>query len=178
LCIDSKKPSNSQAKKVFRIKVVKNKHFSYQLWEGLVVIQVIKSYSKKGKGYLFSGLNKIKIACGEWQQYGQYVKKYQINFANTAYIERHNATLRGHLYCLVRRGRAIRENIKIIENLLWMKLVVYNYATYHRSLTCKDTKKKNTPAMKAGITNTKIKVEDALYFNTVSKKISNFNVHT
>jgi hypothetical protein len=78
--------------------------------------------------------------------------------------------LREHLYCLVRRGRAIRENIKIIENLLWMKLVVYNYATYHRSLTCKDIKKKNTPAMKAGITNTKIKVEDALYFNTVSKK--------
>jgi len=32
--------------------------------------------------------------------------------------------------------------------------------------------------MKAGITNTKIKVEDALYFNTVSKKIGDFNVHT
>lgn len=168
----------SQAKKVFRTKVVKNKRYRYQLWEDLVVIQVIKSYTKKGKAYLFSGLNKIKLACGEWKQYAQYVKKYKINWANTAYIERHNATLRGQLYCLVRKGRAIKKNLKTVENLLWMKLAVYNYATYHRSLTCKETKKKNTPAMKAGITNTKINVRDVLYFNTVSKKINNFSVHT
>ncbi|MCU0446996.1 MAG: hypothetical protein MUE85_19035 [Microscillaceae bacterium] len=171
-------PYGSLAPKVFRDKVVEKGHFSYRVWTDLVVIQVVKSYSQKGKKYLFEGLNKIKLAWGEWPKYGQYAKKYAIQWANTAYIERLNATLRGHLHCLVRKGRAIKENLQRVENMLWIKLVIYNYATYHRSLTCPKTKQKRTPAMVAGITKEIIALKDVFYFNKNSKKIVNFHVHT
>lgn len=171
-------PYASQAPQVFRQKVVEKNHFHYEVWANLVVIQIIKNYTKRGKKYLFEGLNKIKLAWGEWTQYGQYTKKYAIKFANTAYIERLNATLRGQLHCLVRKGRAIKENLQRIENMLWLKLVIYNYATYHRSLNDPQTKKKRTPAMKAGITKEFISPKELFYFNKNSKKIVNFHLHT
>jgi hypothetical protein len=180
VCIetDGFAPYGSQAPKVFRHKVVEKGHFYYEVWADLVVIQVIKNYAKKGGKYFFEGLNKIKLAWGKWKQYGQYVRKYNINFANTAYIERLNATLRGQIHCLVRKGRAIKQNLLRIENMLWIKLTLYNYATYHRSLTCRHTKKKRTPAMKAGINQELIPFKDVFYFNKNSKKIVNFHVHT
>lgn len=159
----------SQARLVFRSKVTGKGRWRWQVWQDLVVVQVVKSYNKK---LAFTGLNKIMLGIGSWKKVGFFARKWKINVINTAYIERHNATLRGQLNHLVRRSRNLKQKLDFIKGILWFKLAVYNYATYHRSLTVGKVKK--TPGMKAGVTDKKLSVEDILHFNVHTKNITYF----
>jgi transposase-like protein len=54
---------------------------------------------------------------------------------NSAYIERLNATFRAHMSCLTRDGRAILRQEAKLEAWMWLVGTVYNWATYHQSLS-------------------------------------------
>ena len=69
----------------------------------------------------------------------------QVGCANTAYIERFNATLRAQLPSLVRRTRNLARTVKRLEMELFWSGVVYNFCTVHTTL-------EDTPIMAAGIT--------------------------
>lgn len=162
----------SQILKVFRYKVPGKTRWKYAPWKDLVLVQIIKTYRKKGKKYLFEGLDKIKCSIGSWSKIGKYVRKFGIHVVNTAYVERLNATLRGQLAPLVRRGRAIKKEEKPLEHLLYLKRTLYNLATEHKSL--KVGKKQQTPAMKAGICKKKIPFQEILKYNKNVKNNSKF----
>lgn len=162
----------SQAQLVFRSKITNKGRWRWQVWQNLVVVQVVKTYSKT---LAFTGLNKIKLGIGSWKQVGDFARKWKTNLINTAYVERHNATLRGQLNHLVRKSRNLKEKLEFIKGFLWFKLAVYNYATYHRSLSV--DRKKKTPGMKAGVTNKKLSIKDILHFNVYTKNITYFDIH-
>lgn len=76
---------------------------------------------------------------------------------NTAYIERLNATFRGALAGLVRRGRALARQEATLEAGMYLVGCVYNFCSYHASLrlpASAETDRKwmeRTPAMAAGL---------------------------
>jgi transposase-like protein len=79
------------------------------------------------------------------------------NDINTAYIERLNATFRGALACLVRRGRAIAHTEALLSAGMWLVGVSYNFCWYHSSLRERAPMgaplkwEERTPAMAAGL---------------------------
>src|SRR5213595_2286195 len=68
---------------------------------------------------------------------------------NTAYIERLNATFRERLAPLARRCRALARQTLTLEHGMYLVGTVYNFCTYHASLS---QVQRTTPAMAAGIT--------------------------
>ena len=162
----------SQIAKVFRYKVKGKTRFKYKQWEGLVLVQIIKTYRKKGKRYAFKGLDKIKMSIGTFKEVTAYIKYFKANLVNTAYVERLNATIRGQVAPMVRRSRAIKKDETALKNLLEFKRTVYNLSDYHKSLKVGD--KQYTPAMKAGIAKKKIPIRDILNFNDNDKDMSKF----
>ena len=74
---------------------------------------------------------------------------------NTAYIERLNATFRGALAVLVRRGRAIAHKERVLTAGMYLVGCAYNFCWYHESLRLAAANHKwqeRTPAMAAGLT--------------------------
>jgi hypothetical protein len=77
---------------------------------------------------------------------------------NTAYIERLNATFRGALATLVRRGRAIAHTERVLNASMWLVGCCYNFCWYHASLRERAPNgapliwDERTPAMAAGLT--------------------------
>jgi len=77
---------------------------------------------------------------------------------NTAYIERLNATFRGALVALVRRGRAIAHKEAMLRTGMYLVGCAYNFCWYHESLrlgapdTTSRKWQERTPAMVAGLT--------------------------
>lgn len=78
---------------------------------------------------------------------------------NTAYIERLNATFRGSLVSLVRRGRAIAHTEAVMTAGMWLVGCAYNFCWLHESLRIAAPAgacwkwQERTPAMAAGLTN-------------------------
>jgi transposase-like protein len=78
---------------------------------------------------------------------------------NTAYIERLNATFRGALAPLVRRGRAIAHTEAILTAGMWLVGCAYSCCWLHQSLRLAAPAgaprkwQERTPAMAAGLTN-------------------------
>ena len=77
---------------------------------------------------------------------------------NTAYIERLNATFRGAMTPLVRRGRALARTEETLQAGMFLVGTAYNFCWEHESLrleTGPDARRKwqgRTPAMAAGLT--------------------------
>src|SRR3972149_2471461 len=77
---------------------------------------------------------------------------------NTAYIERLNATFRGALVPLVRRGRAIAHKEAVLTAGMYLVGCAYNFCWYHESLRLTAPEgasrkwQERTPAMAAGLT--------------------------
>ena len=77
---------------------------------------------------------------------------------NTAYIERLNATFRGALSPLARRGRAIARGVETLTAGMYLVGCAYNFCWFHDSLRVAagagERRKwlERTPAMAAGLT--------------------------
>jgi transposase-like protein len=77
---------------------------------------------------------------------------------NTAYIERLNATFRGRMSPLVRRGRALARRPETLRAGMYLVGTVYNFCTFHGSLRQRNSApgghkwQPRTPAMAAGLT--------------------------
>jgi transposase-like protein len=77
---------------------------------------------------------------------------------NTAYIERLNATFRGALSSLTRRGRAIARDASVLTAGMYLVGCAYNFCWFHDSLRIEAGAgqrrrwRERTPAMAAGLT--------------------------
>jgi transposase-like protein len=90
---------------------------------------------------------------------------------HTAYIERLNATFRGHLAPLVRRGRAIAHTVVSLEAGMWLVGVSYNLCWTHDSLRLEAPARsgrkwsERTPAMAAGLTDHQWTLRDLVSYH-------------
>jgi hypothetical protein len=122
--------------------------------EGLMLGQVVKHYARKRvvgvtQRVVRGSLEAIEVLL-ESTGGGKGI--------NTAYIERLNATFRGALVMLVRRGRAIAHKQVVLTAGMYLVGCAYNFCWYHDSLRvaapagagCKWEPR--TPAMAAGLT--------------------------
>lgn len=109
-------------------------------WPELVIGQVRKVKDTKGRvlGVLQS------VVQGSLEQVLSLLTPGQ--GIHTAYIERLNATFRGRLHALVRRGRALARQQETLQAGMYLVGTVYNFCTPHRSL------EGQTPAQAAGLT--------------------------
>jgi len=82
---------------------------------------------------------------------------------NTAYMERLNATVRGRLASLTRRGRALARQTLTLQHGMYLIGTVYNFCTPHASLA--SVGGRTTPAMAAGITEHVWTVRELLAFH-------------
>jgi len=89
---------------------------------------------------------------------------------NTAYIERLNATFRGALAVLVRRGRAIAHKDVTLSLGMYVVGCVYNFCWYHESLRLAAAEgsgpkwQQRTPAMAAGLTDHRWSMQQLLHY--------------
>lgn len=122
--------------------------------EGLLLGQVIKEYAKRRvvgvtqrvvRGSL-EGIMAVLESTGGGKG------------INTAYIERLNATFRGALAVLVRRGRAIAHKEAVLTAGMYLVGCTYNFCWYHASLRvaapagASQKWEPRTPAVAAGLT--------------------------
>jgi len=82
---------------------------------------------------------------------------------STAYIERLNGTFRSRLACLARRTRGLARQQATLEHGMYLVGVVYNFCTFHRSLTTQDGVQR-TPAMAAGLSDHRWSVHELLQY--------------
>jgi transposase-like protein len=136
-------------------------------WDSIAIAQVIKQYAQKR----VVGVMR-RIAQGTGDQIKTLLLMTQGGgVINTAYIERLNATFRSRITTLVRRGRALAQQIPTLHDGMYLVSTVYNFCTYHRSLRvplylpnhrhrwlCR------TPAIAAGLTDHRWSVKDLLAF--------------
>jgi transposase-like protein len=89
---------------------------------------------------------------------------------NTAYIERLNATFRGSLVPLVRRGRAIVHKEAALQAGMYLVGCAYNFCWYHESLRLAAPKgtghkwQERTPAIAAGLTDHRWTMHELLHY--------------
>lgn len=124
-----------------------------QVWDGLVIGQCVKSYTKKGKRYLCHGVSRCRLGHGTFALLGTLLRKTQTatnGVLNTAYIERFNATMRSRLAGLARRTRAVFRTPERVKEAVYLMGTLYNFCTPHQSLRTEVGQQ--TPAMASGIT--------------------------
>ena len=123
---------------------------------GLMIAKVVKEYSK---GHVVSVVR--RVVRGTVEAVNAMLKKTGSMVINTSYIERLNATFRGHLAALVRKGRAIVHTTDRLEQGMYLVGCSYNFCYFHKSLRilapAGSAKKwvERTPAMVAGLTDHK-----------------------
>jgi hypothetical protein len=88
---------------------------------------------------------------------------------NTAFIERINATFRGHIAALTRRGRALAVRSQTLHHAMYLTGAVYNFCTEHGSLRLPWLIRGHkymgrTPAMAAGMADHCWSVEELLNY--------------
>ena len=127
------------------------------VWPELTVVQVVKAgrgaagmMSRLVRGSGAGVVRGLRATVG-WQ------------VVSTAYIERLNATFRSRLACLGRRTRGLARQQASLEQGMYVVGVVYNFCTYHQSLTQK-TGSKRTPAMAAGLSDHRWSVREVLQY--------------
>ena len=90
---------------------------------------------------------------------------------NTSYIERFNLSLRQKVSYLQRKTLGYCKNQKNFQSVLWINLFDYNYRIQHKSLRQDVTGQSQkfkcryqhfTPAMKMGLTSTKLEWRDLI----------------
>jgi len=123
---------------------------------GLMIAQVVKTYSK---GHVVNVVR--RVVRGTVEAVNAMLQKTGSMVINTSFIERLNATFRGRLAALVRKGRAIVHTELRLEQGMYLVGCSYNFCYFHESLRILapvgSAKKwvERTPAMVAGLTDHK-----------------------
>jgi transposase-like protein len=127
------------------------------VWEDLTVVQLVKAgrgtvgmMSRLVRGTAAGVVRGLRATCGS-------------QVVSTAYIERLNATFRSRLGCLARRTRGLARQQATLEQGMYLVGVVYNFCTFHQSLTQKDGLKR-TPAMAAGLSDHRWSVREMVQY--------------
>jgi transposase-like protein len=133
---------------------------------GLLIGQVIKQYAKRR----VTGVTR-RVVQGTQAAIAEILERTRSGSdINTAYIERLNATFRGALACLVRRGRAIAHTETLLNAGMWLVGVSYNFCWYHDTLRqpapvgARLKWDERTPAMAAGLTDHRWTVRELLAY--------------
>jgi hypothetical protein len=129
-------------------------------WGNLCLVQIVKYPSgslwdnplQPARGML------CRLVQGAGPQVCELLRRTQgEGVANTAYIERLNATFRTRLCGLVRRGRALLRQQATLQHGLYLMATVHNFCSEHKSLRGLNSNAgrkwaARTPAMAAGLT--------------------------
>lgn len=122
------------------------------IWKQLTLVQVVKHTSTN----TWAGLR--HVLWGSCTSFLRLIECTQgAGGINTAYIERLNATFRGHLSLLVRRSRCPARRRETVSQRVFLLGCVYNFCSIHASL------RHSTPAMAAGLTDHLWSVADFLW---------------
>lgn len=127
------------------------------VWEELTVVQLVKA----GRGTV-GMVSRLVRGTGAGVVRGLMVTA-GCRVVSTAYIERLNGTFRSRLACLARRTRGLARQQASLEYGMYLVGVVYNFCTFHQSLTLKDGSKR-TPAMAAGLSDHRWSVQEVLRY--------------
>ena len=128
-------------------------------WPDLVIAQVVKQYAGRA---VTGTIHRLVHGTVEgfltllWSAPGCQV-------LNTAYIERLNGTFRSCLAALGRRTRRSARRVTTVVRGMYLVGTVYNFCTVHSSLTT-DDRRRQTPAMAAGITDHVWTVGELLHY--------------
>lgn len=140
---------------------------------GLVIAQVVKDYAK---GRVSSVIR--RVVRGSSEMVDVVLKKTGSFKINTSYIERLNATFRGRLAALVRKGRAIAHTESLLDHGMYLVGCSYNFCYFHDSLRVAapagSTKKwvERTPAMAAGLTDHQWTMKELLGYKVCPRFIT------
>jgi len=154
-CTDGLRSYKRAIQQVFRERVLPHGLGRPRLrgWANLCLVQIVKyNPFQPERGML------CRLRLGVGTQVSALLRVSQgEGVANTAYLERLNATFRAHLSGLVRRGRALLRQQNTLHAGIFLIGTVYNFCTVHDSLRleARDTQRKwllRTPAMAAGLT--------------------------
>jgi transposase-like protein/IS1 family transposase len=123
-----------------------------RIWQHLTLVQVVKHTSS----HTWAGLR--QVLWGSCTSLQRIIERTQgAGTINTAYIERLNATFRGHLSILARRSRCPARRVETLTERVYLLGCVYNFCSLHSSL------RNATPAMRAGLTHRQWSVADLLW---------------
>lgn len=133
------------------------------VWPELTVVQLVKA----GRGTV-GMVSRVVRGSGAAVQRGLRATP-GCQVVSTAYIERLNGTFRSRLGCLARRTRGLARQQATLEQGMYLVGVVYNFCTFHQSLTLKDGAKR-TPAMAAGLSDHRWSVQELLQYRVPSPR--------
>ncbi len=128
-------------------------------WTGLAIGQVVKHHARR---HLVGLLRCVALGTEEQAQ-ALLAQTQEAGVLNTAWIERLNATFRGRLCALVRRGRALARQLPTLHQATYLTGTIYNFCTPHCTLSHR-AHAPRTPAMAAAITNHRWSVEELLTY--------------
>lgn len=135
-------------------------------WDDVYIAQVVKQYARRH----VVGVVR-RVVQGTIAQIVPLLQQTQGGGSiNTAYIERLNATFRGRLATLVRKGRSLARQTPTLYHSMYLLGSVYNFCNYHQSLRLPGVIGGHkwlprTPAMAAGITGHRWTVCELLRFS-------------
>jgi hypothetical protein len=145
---------------------------------GMLIVQVVKEYARGRVARVTR-----RILRGSAVAVAAVLKNTGCAKINTSFIERLNATFRGRLSTLVRKGRAIAHTESLmLEQGMYLTGCTYNFCYFHDSLrilaVAGGPKKwiERTPAMAAGLTDHRWTMKELLGYKTPSR-IKTYIVH-
>lgn len=167
ICVDGWRSYKRAVQQVFRDAVPHRGRGRPRLygWDNLCLVQIVKYPSHPTRGML------CRLIQGAGQQVCELLRQTQgEGVANTAYIERLNATFRARLCGLVRRGRALLRQPHTLQQGMYLIGTVYNFCTEHKSLRVLNPNDglkwaARTPAMAAGLTDHCWRVQELLSYH-------------
>jgi transposase-like protein len=168
ICVDGWRSYKRAVQQVFRDAVPHHGRGRPRLqgWDQLCLVQIVKyNPLQPARGML------CRLVQGAGQQVCALLQQTQgEGVANTAYIERLNATFRTRLCGLVRRGRALLRQQGTLQHSIYLIGTVYNFCTEHKSLRILNSGtglkwSARTPAMAAGLTDHCWSVQELLAYH-------------
>jgi hypothetical protein len=155
ICADGLRSYKRAVQRVFREKVPRQGlgRPRWRAWDRLCLVQIVKYNPRQPACGMV-----CRLVQGAGHQVCELLRQTQgEGVANTAYIERLNATFRARLCGLVRRGRALLRQQETLQHGMYLIGTVYNFCAEHQSLrvtnpTAGPKWLARTPAMAAGLT--------------------------
>ncbi len=133
---------------------------------GMMIVQVVKEYARGRVARVTR-----RILRGSAMAVAAVLRRTGCTKINTSFIERLNATFRGRLATLVRKGRAIAHTESLLlEQGMYLTGCTYNFCYFHESLrvlaATGGPKKwiERTPAMAAGLTDHRWTMKELLSY--------------
>ncbi len=143
---------------------------------GMMIVQVVKEYARGRVARVTR-----RILRGRAVAVAAVLRSTGCAKINTSFIERLNATFRGRLATLVRKGRAIAHTeSRLLEQGMYLTGCTYNFCYFHESLrvlaSASGTKKwiERTPAMAAGLTDHRWTMKELLGYKPPPKRTTYF----